>query len=146
MALPWIITELCRFLFRIFQIRNFAFYAGQWYFDAIQYALIGVIIAMAQVWLMKTYRNITIPYWRIVTVIGWTIVGITLSVRVYDKPIIEKHLVMIGYFIMPILLQTLPMALTMRRGLDMGCYWDCWRSAIYRHPRYTSPTSYRRVS
>ena len=127
LALAWIVTELSRFLADISRLEQFSqlefiwHIFSEWYLSAIYYALIGLVVAAAQDWLMKKHRNLTFPYWRILTVIGWVIAGILSWERFYNPhSLIVNYLLILGYFAMPTLIQTIPMTVYMQRGWMWG--------------------------
>ena len=80
--------------------------------------ILGIVIAIAQKWLMKKRSNLSIPHWHIFTIIGWTIAGLLFVKYIDYSPhtMLEQRLLMVGYFAIPTLFQAIPMNRVMRHG------------------------------
>ena len=49
---------------------------GTWYMNAIYFGATGIIIAIAQQWLMEKHSTYSVPGWHKFTVVGWIFAGI----------------------------------------------------------------------
>ncbi|MEM9952714.1 MAG: hypothetical protein AAF846_13995 [Chloroflexota bacterium] len=103
-----------------------------WFAGAFMGAMSGLVVGVAQTWLMKQYSNTQIRYWGIVTVIGCSLAGIGLW-EIIDSRRFEWSL--IAWVSLPLLLQTILMWRMTRGGWVWGLAGIT--SAIIIHAVYT---------
>jgi len=71
--------------------------------------LFGVIAAIAQSWLIRQRYGFLPRYWRIVTIIGWAVAGISFVPLFWYRYDAWKPLYFIAWFAIPVIFQTFPL-------------------------------------
>ena len=94
---------------------------GSWYMSVVFFGITGLIVAIAQQWLMKKYSNYSIPGWHKFTVVGWIFAGIVWWGFRYrhiylSLTELETALMYGGYLTIPVLFQAVPMNRVFRSG------------------------------
>ncbi len=126
LVLMTVLYELWRFMvyyspISLYESLNLSDNEGKWYVGAFIFGIIGIVTAIAQNWLMKQHSQHIIPHWLIFTTIGWMIAGVMWWEYRYTYPEteLERDLLKIGYFVIPTLLQTIPL----HRAFGRGWVW-----------------------
>lgn len=118
-----VLYELWRFMvyyspISLYESLNLSDNEGKWYVGAVLFGIMGIVTAIAQQWLMKKHSQRIISHWRIFTIIGWVIAGVMWWEYRYTHPLtlLDRNLLKVGYFVIPTLVQTIPIHRALRGG------------------------------